>query len=496
MNSLFTSSKGKSRSIRLVWLAAACLLFVAGYQMISARTLHAGFPLDDAWIHQTYARNLAELGQWAYFPGQLSAGSTSPLWSLLLAAGYLLRFSPLLWAFLLGGLCLFAISVTGQWAAGFVSQKLDSRIPWIGLFLAGEWHLVWAAASGMETALFGLLILLVIALLLSGQPRWWLVGLLAGIAVWVRPDGLTLLGPALFVAVLTAKNRQQVLKACGQVLGAFCVFFLPYLLFNRLLAGSWWPNTFYAKQAEYAVLTQVNLLRRLVNLFTLPLIGAGVLLLPGMILLVWRAWRERKWAVLAAFLWWAGYTVLYAWRLPVTYQHGRYLMPSMPVYFVLGLAGTVEFLRLNSPAAWQRVASRALAVSIAALSLGFYVAGANSYAQDVAIIETEMVATSRWVAENTPPDSLIAAHDIGALGYFAQRRLLDLAGLISPEIIPFLRDEARLETYLDEQQVQYLITFPGWYPRLILRGQPVYQSTAQFAPANGGENMTVYRWQK
>ena len=58
-----------------------------------------GFPLDDAWIHQTYARNLAAAGRWEYVPGATSAGSTAPLWTLLLAAGYLLHGPYLLWTY-------------------------------------------------------------------------------------------------------------------------------------------------------------------------------------------------------------------------------------------------------------------------------------------------------------------------------------------------------------------------------------------------------------
>jgi hypothetical protein len=106
-----------------------------------------------------------------------------------------------------------------------------------------------------------------------------------------------------------------------------------------------------------------------------------------------------------------------------------------------------------------------------------------------------MVATAKWVAENTPPDALVAAHDIGALGYFGDRPLLDLAGLISPDVIPFIRDEARLRAYLDSQAADYLVTFPGWYPSLTNATLPVFQTQAGFSPSLGGENMAVYRWQ-
>ncbi len=40
----------------------------------------------------------------------------------------------------------------------------------------------------------------------------------------------------------------------------------------------------------------------------------------------------------------------------------------------------------------------------------------------------------RWLQENTEPDALIAAHDIGLITYFSGRKVLDLVGLTDPEV--------------------------------------------------------------
>jgi hypothetical protein len=101
---------------------------------------------------------------------------------------------------------------------------------------------------------------------------------------------------------------------------------------------------------------------------------------------------------------------------------------------------------------------------------------------------------AHWVADNTPSNALVAAHDIGALGYFAQRDLLDLAGLVSPEVIPFIRDETRLAEFLQDRHADYLVTFPGWYPQLVQGAHLVYSSAGSFSPMMGGENMAVYQW--
>jgi hypothetical protein len=381
--------------------------------------------------------------------------------------------------------------------------------------------LVWAAASGMETALFALWIMGVMVLLSAKRKKWFLTGLLVGAAAWVRPDGITLLGPVLFVQMLEGQGIRPRINGFLITMVGFALGFLPYLSFNRLISGAWFPNTFYAKQAEYAVYQQIPLLERFASLAVLPLIGAGILLLPGVVYAVVWALRSREilrcaqktmlpersegsiprrdsrqMLIIAMFLWWAGYSGLYAMRLPVTYQHGRYLMPAMPIFFMLGLAGSAWlYRRITGTGRLRFVITRSALLIGIGLTLAFFVIGARQYAQDVAIIETEMVDTAHWVAAATEPDVFIAAHDIGALGYFGQRRLLDLAGLISPEVIPFIRDEEKLGAYLDEKQVDYLITFPDWYPTLSKRGEIVYQSQAAFSIEAGGENMTVYRWQ-
>ena len=107
-----------------------------------------------------------------------------------------------------------------------------------------------------------------------------------------------------------------------------------------------------------------------------------------------------------------------------------------------------------------------------------------------------MVEMARWVANNTDEESLLAAHDIGALGYFAERNLLDLAGLVSPEVIPFIRDEKALQRHISEMGANYLVTFPGWYPELTANVDLIYQTDGQFSPQIGGENMSLFEWQQ
>lgn len=488
-------SETRWRNWRLgAWSLGAAGVGLGIYIGVAAIFGLLGFPLDDAWIHQTYARSLAVHGEWAYWPGEISSGSTAPLWTILLIPGQWLQGGMLIWTFFLGWLGLGG----SAWLAQITYQNLlkpaEVKIPVMALILTLEWHLVWAAGSGMETILYVLLILAVFAVLTRRTPIFWLAGSLAGLTAWVRPDGLTLLGPVVLVAFLGADRWKKGGRGIVQGLAGFLVPFLPYLLFNYLLAGTIWPNTFYAKQAEYFSMTGENFLVRFLRLGFQPLVGVGILLLPGWFWGLYRGWKMRNWAAISLGLFWLGTTVLYAWRLPVIYQHARYLIPSMAAFFVLGFYGMSDLWLIFMDSRLTRLMRFAWRLAVTVTLLLFFFIGSFQYTNDIGIINTEMVAAGKWIAQNTGEDALIAAHDIGALGYFGGRRLVDLAGLISPEVIPFIRDEQKLANFLEEQGADYLVTFPGWYETLEEGKQEVWRSEGEYSIQQGGENMRIYRW--
>jgi hypothetical protein len=474
-------------------LAGICLLSAGFYLAGSAIIHHPGFPLDDAWIHQTYARSLALRQEWAFLPGHASGGSTAPLWSILLAAGYLLRLPPLAWTYLLGAVSLWGLAVTGEWGMRRWQPGYHPKFPWVGTLVALEWHLTWSAGSGMETLLFTLSATCLLMLLLSGDRRFFLHGVLIGISIWLRPDGITLLGPVVAVLLLEPSTwKIRLRNLAGSLLGGLGLVGL-YLLFNLLTSGVPFPGTLYAKQAEYAELLGTPLAARIINQ-TLPLLaGVGILMFPGALYSLVAAVRKRQWAVLAAIAWSAGFLFMYAWKLPVTYQYGRYILPVMPMLLILGVGGSVSFNFHEHPRL-QWFLSTTWRWATTAVLVIFWIIGGSNYARDVALIETEMVATAKWVADQIPANDLLAVHDIGAMGYFGAHELIDLAGLISPEVIPFIRDESRLAEYLDQRGVDYLVVFPDWYEHLDDGLIPVFSTEAPFAPAMGGENMTVFRW--
>jgi hypothetical protein len=405
-------TKTAARTLPL-WLLGAAV--TGGVYLLAAHltTGAFGLPLDDAWIHQTYARNLVETGQWAFIPGQVSAGSTAPLWSLLLSLGYVVRIPFLVWTYALGILFLGLTAWTADRLSRRVFPEAAGLGAIVGLSCLAEWHLVWAAVSGMETALFTWLALL---LLLAWQQidaeatwrRFLVLGLLGGLLLLTRPEGVLLVGLVGMAIGWQQNERGRSLLAAWlpMALGLLALI-MPYVVFHLITAGTPFPNTFYAKQQEYrSLLEMYPLWQRWLQMVGTSLVGGHVLLLPGFLGAMWLLDREappntaREGAVIL-FAWWLLHLTLYAFRLPVTYQHGRYLMPILPPFIILGWWGTQEGLARIRIVAAARVLRRTTLLAAALVFVAFLGIGARAYAADVGFIEGEMVTVARWLAQHT-----------------------------------------------------------------------------------------------
>jgi hypothetical protein len=568
------------------WLAS---LLLAGCLTLGLFALTAcrltdgegGVPLDDAWIHFQFARNLARGDGLSFNPGEPTSGSTAPLWTVLLAGVYLAGGEFPIAGQLLSGACfLAALAATYMLGVRLAGKRWAGWLA--GMVVAANGRMVWAGLSALETCLFAALSLLAIGAHVSDRPagRYRLrTAALFGLAALTRPEGyllfaLSLVDFALHIACCvlrvpcyaTRNTKHEtrityhVLRITYYVLRSillpavlFAAIVLPYLIFSLRTSGHLLPNTYHAK-AVVSLLPDRDFLsvaaRYLIldNPLLLPfyVLGVGVLLCPALSgptalsgsttlslskepalpapsvvegsLSKEPALSLSKEPVLSLSkdhasllsLWSMGLPLVYACLHAVLYQHGRYLIPLIPCNAIVGVVGLLAARRL---AARRWTLTPALSLGgrggrgLVVLVGGLVVAGtawrlpamARLYAWNVDNVNEMHVALGRWVAEHTPPDAVLALNDIGAIAYVSERPVVDLAGLVTPEVVPLLHApdrDARLADLMAERGVQYIVIFPNWFPGLAARSdvlEPVYQVTLERNTIAGGETMVVYR---
>ncbi|MCG8454954.1 MAG: hypothetical protein MI919_01635, partial [Holophagales bacterium] len=201
--------------VRISPAPTVAILAVAAYLgcelfLLSGRL---GFPLDDSWIHLTFARNLAAGHGLSYHPGEWVTGSTAPLWSAMLALGFLLPGAAfLIWPKLLGAACFVAVVIaTSRLARELGCGSTGSTL--CGVLVASSQWLVWSSLSGMEVHLFTALALWGLVWHLRERRRDHdraarSIALLAA-ACLARPEGLLLLALALLDRALSITRARD-----------------------------------------------------------------------------------------------------------------------------------------------------------------------------------------------------------------------------------------------------------------------------------------------
>jgi len=488
-------------------VAAALLplaLFVAREWQIAGAS---GFPLDDSWIHLHFARNLAAGAGFSYNPGVPVAGSTAPLWTLLLGAGALVASPSLAMAKTVGvGATLAAALVTRRAARAWgarddVALGASISLTWMG-------PVAWGALSGMEVSLAALLV--AASLLAHARDLALASAVCAALAVLARPEAL-LLVPFLAAARPLTIRRVAVFTVVTIVVVA------PAVLFSLWTAGTPYPATAAAKVEgglvgwlgglrEPAALTWVKrpfafLAEWIVWLATIHWL-LPVALAPAL-LVVWRyAGRALGLVTLALVAHPIGMALLAPYRGPA-FQEGRYSIHLLPLV-VLALAVALGGRRGGAPPvlalasvprrAWINMLAAGVWLAIAATAL---VPAATRYAWAVQNINAMQVHLGQWVDARLPKTARIALNDIGAIAFFSRREVIDLMGLVTPDIIPYRRrGESGVMEYVVETCPDYVIIFPAWFPRFAASREtlePIYRVRLERNEVAGAAEMVVYR---
>jgi tetratricopeptide (TPR) repeat protein len=173
---------------------------------------------------------------------------------------------------------------------------------------------------------------------------------------------------------------------------------------------------------------------------------------------------------LIPLIWSLSLFLAYWKNLPHLYQNGRYLMPVLPFVILLGLGGVVTVIELGKKAiAAMRKPRGGLAFGIVICSvIAAQFAWStwqvrDEYAEYCKYISDRQVKTAHWLHDNLPEGSIIATHDIGAIAFYSGRRIADLVGLVSPEMINNLGRLDKLMEFMAKKRVTHLAVLRNWF---------------------------------
>lgn len=481
----------------LIGATAAALAAAAGLLYLLPMQSQAGvfgFPADDSYIPLTFAMNLREFGAYSFFRNEMvTSGSTSPLYVFVLALLGVVSSHGVAVAALIGMLSFAATA----WFLHRLALVLFADEHWlaavvVGLFVLAP-RLQGAAVSGSSAMLYTALTVASAYFYFTRRSVAFFA--LAGLALWVRPDALVFLIAAMlhlaYNHVLAPRadaprqsdEERDAMRKRTRIGGiAFVVFLLGYVGFNAVLSGTITPNTVGAKLAYYGGLSHPPFLAGVFTVLSHAGGAATVLfLLIGAVDSFVAALRRRPAPFLMAALLCVGTVAAYGFFLPFLFDDARYLVPMMPFAALLGVNGVrraVVLLQAAMPLPGIGAIAKGIAYAVFGAAAILHIANWNATRQEyykaVRYVEDRHVAAARWVRNNTPGDAVVAAHTIGTMGFYGQRKLIDITGVVTPAMIASIGNLLHLETYLKGMRAGYLVTLRERFE--VVNANPLFTS--------------------
>jgi len=465
------------------WILPVAAAYLIGLGSLALALRHnLGFPLDDSWIHQEIARNLVQYHSFGFTPGVTSSGSSSTLWTFVLAVNYLLfpGHSPVIFPLVLNSILLIVSGIL-LWRMAALDGLPNLYILALAVLPALSGNYVWLAFIGMEHALFVTLSLAAILLWFRGGVResedrsGLRTSLLAGLALgalgMTRPEGLALSVLLFALYKWCGRTLADVFRAAAVAVA----FLVPSFLINLKTSGALLPMTLRGRRFLFSGTDKLHVGRSTVRGLTIETYQKVIqhnffhtthgwatifvaLAFYGCVVLVRRFPNRTAILVLWATLHYASY----CFTLPATGHGGRYqpfvlllFAPLIAIALFDLIALVFRLFQLRASAVLQP--AQALALALVALITVPTLPRWNVALHDsIYNIDNCHLKMAEYLDAHYPPDTPMGVFDIGTMGYFSHIELLDLGGLVDRHYLPYLLT-GRVPQYLEERGADYVI---------------------------------------
>jgi len=437
-----------------IYLVAAVLM----WKGVIARADEISYTLDDAYIHAALAKNLVAHGTLGIVPGEFSAASSSPLWTLILALGFAIAgfqaWVPGILATVFGALaierahaCLKTLGL-GPMTRSFVVCLAMIYAPVLPVLSTGMEHLlhIWTML-GLFNAL--------LRAVPEAPKRPFAIFIWAILAAGARYESLFILPPLLLW--LAWRRNWRTAFALG---GGMSVPVLAFAACSMSHGGYPLPNSLMLKGNFEAFDLWIGIKR----LIDWPYLSIPVLLM----------------AIATVFLIVSGRGLRLAW-FPITiivltlihlelaklgwfWRYEAYLTVLGIISASTLLIPLREWLKGRH---WLVLVVVQSLLVFSTLPLLFRSILANAQiVPAVGNIHDQQVQMAR-VGRLLGPQARIAVNDLGAMAFFTDAHVLDLWGLGDNRITRAKRDHYMNSDFLRqrllEDHTEYVICYPSWF---------------------------------
>ncbi len=428
---------------------------------------------DDSYITLKFASNFFRYGNITYDGNSFFAGATSPLHIIFIALCSL--FLDIETASLAVGIIFFILAslLVYWWTLSIYNSKAVALLA--GILMSTNGWLIFDALNGLETTTFIFFSLLTFYLFYLYRSKPFYVIPLA-LSILTRPEGWFIAAALWLWEGMTYLRQKKKHNFKGIFIAPFLLVLLlsPYLLSVFYYTGTPLPGTATAKAIFFGeggipLINKTGCFKNGLYLFFISLLYPVPLFILPLVLF------SRK-VISLSYLWlfYGIFCLFYFFLFPCALKHYwcRYQHIFIPFIIIALSGGTYELINL-----WKQKFLKTAMASVLCFCLAYnqiisFENVKSIYLNQIGCTKHTLLNLAHWIKLNTPDDSSIALHDIGVVGYYAERRIVDLVGLTNPEIKKYYVDKSgkkllpfkdrKIITYLKAKKPEYLVIFPEW----------------------------------